>query len=431
MKKTRHVIVQQKPECRGKKKMNESLNGMVMRSVQGTGGGAEKIILRTGSLIDSAQCQLKIYSIRHAYDADYDFNECCRSRELCHCEILQTSRFNNHVYRQLLDEVEASPPDFIHAHDYKSVYFARKIGMRYGIPTIATLHGWTGHSRKERYLYYPMERRLLRSFDRVLAVSSQIRDTYLRSGGDPEKVHVILNGIDPDEFTQNSSLRDKAREQLNLNVHEDDLLLIGLGRLERQKRFDISLEAARRLRKAGQPCRLVIAGEGSQKSRLLHQITTQGLENYCHLIGHCEDVRSLYHAADILVQSSDYEGTPTVVVEAMAMQVPVVATDAGGTAELIDDSVHGRIVPCRDPQSLADAIMQTWNHRDTTAQYVFAARQRAENELSFASRTEQLLTHYKEIASPSRIAPAAARCATPQQLSNTNSLPHTHQTKCR
>jgi len=106
----------------------------------------------------------------------------------------------------------------------------------------------------------------------------------------------------------------------------------------------------------------------------------------------------VYQAFDILVQSSDYEGTPTVLVEAMALRIPVVATDVGGTSELLQDGIHGLLVPPRDPVALANAIEKTLDDRDATARQVAAARTRVEGELSFDARMRKLENIYCELA---------------------------------
>jgi len=388
--------------------MNEPIQGFVLRSVLGAGGGAEKIILRTVPLIDPSQCEIMVCGIHRTGDADYDFGQRCKKLAIDYREVEQKSVFDPLVWSQLRDIFAEKKYDFIHAHDYKAVYYARKLASHFDIPSIATLHGWTGYSWKERFLYYPLERKLLRSFDRVLAVSNQIRDTYINSGGDPKRVHVILNGISPGIFRRNPQEIAKAR--LQLQVSPDDILLLGLGRLEQQKRFDVLLQTMNLLRSQDKTnFVLVIAGEGSLKEYLQRHIDKYDLGNCCRLIGHCSDAKLLYHAADMLVQSSDYEGTPTVVVEAMAMELPIVATDVGGTAELMHDQVHGRIVPRRNPQALADAINETLNDQQTTSRYVQAARERAEKELSFASRTEQLLSHFQSQVASDNQNPADLR----------------------
>ena len=110
------------------------------------------------------------------------------------------------------------------------------------------------------------------------------------------------------------------------------------------------------------------------------------------------DVIPLHHAFDLFVQSSDYEGTPNAVLEAMAMETPIVATEAGGTAELVHDGVHGRIVPIGNVDRLIS------RHRRGAAAIRAApggwrtrARRRVEGELSFESRVRRVEAIYQEV----------------------------------
>ena len=100
----------------------------------------------------------------------------------------------------------------------------------------------------------------------------------------------------------------------------------------------------------------------------------------------------------MFVQSSDYEGTPNAVLEAMAMETPVVATDAGGTAELVIDGVHGRIVPRGSADGLSGAILELMESPDRRAQYVSAARRRVEGELSFSARMQTIHSLYRSLS---------------------------------
>ena len=103
--------------------------------------------------------------------------------------------------------------------------------------------------------------------------------------------------------------------------------------------------------------RLVIAGDGSLRGDLEAACAhARRLDDCCRLTGHVDDVASVHHALDLFVQSSDYEGTPNAVLEAMAFETPLVATDAGGTAELVTDGVHGLVVPAGSPDRLYDAL---------------------------------------------------------------------------
>jgi glycosyltransferase involved in cell wall biosynthesis len=99
----------------------------------------------------------------------------------------------------------------------------------------------------------------------------------------------------------------------------------------------------------------------------------------------------------LFVQSSDYEGTPNAVLEAMAMETPVVATDAGGTAELVIDGVHGRIVPRGSADRLSDAVLELMESPERRTDYVSAARRRVEGELSFSARMQKIHSLYRAL----------------------------------
>jgi glycosyltransferase involved in cell wall biosynthesis len=288
----------------------------------------------------------------------------------------------------------------VHAHDYKAAFYARRLARTERLIPMSTAHGWTGNSWRERLVYYPAERMILRTFSRIIAVSSEIRATLIRSGCDPRRVRVVLNGIDPREFRRAEDVASRIRA--SLGADPGDVVLGAVGRLERQKRFDVLLDAMKLLLAHRPRLRLFVAGDGSLRRDLEDQVRRLGLADRCQLLGHRPDVCEVYQAFEVLVQSSDYEGTPTVLVEAMALEIPVVATDVGGTRELLQQGIHGLLVPPRDPAALAAAIEKTLDDRRTTAERVAAARKRVETDLSFDARMRRLERIYCELASEHR-----------------------------
>jgi glycosyltransferase involved in cell wall biosynthesis len=120
------------------------------------------------------------------------------------------------------------------------------------------------------------------------------------------------------------------------------------------------------------------------------------------LLGHVDDVPLLHHAIDLFVQSSTYEGTPNAVLEAMALETPVVATNVGGTAELITHGRDGLIVPAGDMEALAAAIHSTLADSGAAASRAAAARRRVETDLSFDCRLRALESIYRELAKAGR-----------------------------
>jgi glycosyltransferase involved in cell wall biosynthesis len=166
--------------------------------------------------------------------------------------------------------------------------------------------------------------------------------------------------------------------------------------------------------------RLFIVGEGSLRATLESHAERLGVAHACRFLGHRRDPDSIYHALDVFVQSSDYEGSPNVVLEAMAFETPVVATDVGGTADLIHDQVHGLVVPRRDPQRLAHAIAQVLQDRSATKERVAAARARVEGELSFDARMRAVEHVYQELMADRRSRPAPGDAAMSRVPHETN-----------
>ena len=117
----------------------------------------------------------------------------------------------------------------------------------------------------------------------------------------------------------------------------------------------------------------------------------------CRLVGHCAEVPTFYHALDLLAQSSEYEGTPNVVLEGMALGTPVVATDAGGTADLLRDGIDGRIVPRLDTVRLSKALSDAVSNPARRRAWVQSARARVESELSFTSRMGKVEAQYERL----------------------------------
>ena len=186
--------------------------------------------------------------------------------------------------------------------------------------------------------------------------------------------------------------------QITRGVSPEDYVIGAVGRLEPQKDFGGLITAFSRLVAQVPHVRLLIAGDGSLRSALESQIERLGLQQQCRLVGHVDDVSVLHHALDLFAQSSVYEGTPNAVLEAMALETPIVATDAGGTAELARDGREALIVPYNDSAALTAALVNAIQDREARRARVRAARQRVETELSFETRLRRVETIYDALA---------------------------------
>jgi glycosyltransferase involved in cell wall biosynthesis len=141
----------------------------------------------------------------------------------------------------------------------------------------------------------------------------------------------------------------------------------------------------------------MIVGDGSRLGALRDQASSLGLGDSCLLPGNRTDIANLHHAFDLFVQSSDYEGTPNAVLEAMAFESPVVATSAGGTAEIIRHGIDGLIVPAGNPQAIVEAIELVLRDPGAARARVSSARRRVETDLSFETRMGAVEAIYDEL----------------------------------
>ena len=375
--------------------MTRPIRVLELRSVRGTGGGPEKTILLGAARSDPRRFAVTVCYLRDARDGVFSIDTKAGDLPVDYVEVLEKHSFDTSVWPRLRALVRERGIDIVHAHEYKTDLLAWLLSRFEGVTALSTVHGWTGHSSRERRFYYPLDKRVLAFFPRLIAVSSEIRQELIQTGTRPERVTTVLNGIDHRAFWRDRSKEAVVRAALGLEP--GDIAIGDVGRLEPQKRFDLLIDAVAELRTTLPNIKLLIVGEGSLRETLTAQVARLGLEGACRLLGHRTDIPSLHHAFDLFVQSSDYEGTPNSVLEAMALETPVVATDVGGTAELVRHEIDGLIVPPANLTALVRAIKTALSDRVLTAARAASARRRVETDLSFETRMATVEAIYTEL----------------------------------
>lgn len=371
-----------------------------LRSVRGTGGGPEKTIF-TGAAQSAPDIAVTVCYLRDTRDDVFSIDRRAAAMGVDYVEVRERHSFDPSIWPQLTSLVRSRGIDVVHAHDYKVNLLAWLLARTAGVVPLSTAHGYTGTSRRELMVYYPADKKVLARFPVVVAVSSGVRDALVEGGCRPDRVRVLLNGIDPAGFRRDPARRASARARYG--VGDQDFVIGAVGRLERQKRFDLLIQAFAALRERHSRIRLLVAGDGSLRHELEAMLTQHGLGGVCRLVGQVDDMVEFHHALDLLVQSSEYEGTPNVVLEAMAMETPVVATDVGGTSELMRSTVDGIIVPAGDVRALVNAVGGVLSAPGAAGARATTARQRVEQELSFESRLRRLEDIYRELAAGRRV----------------------------
>jgi glycosyltransferase involved in cell wall biosynthesis len=187
--------------------------------------------------------------------------------------------------------------------------------------------------------------------DAAICVSGDLVDELVRLGLDQTRVFYVPNGVNVEDFAMRAAAARAVASPSPLPV------VVAVGRLNEQKGIDLLVRAHAELVRRGLRHRLVVLGDGPERASLEQLVTELAVENTVELAGLVPDVVPQVATADVLCLSSRHEGFPLVLLEALAMGTPVIATDCStGVSELLDDGRYGDLVPVGSVGALADAL---------------------------------------------------------------------------
>ncbi|MGI9067134.1 MAG: glycosyltransferase family 4 protein [Pyrinomonadaceae bacterium] len=263
-------------------------------------------------------------------------------------------RFDTRVIPKLRKIVESTAPDIILTHQVKSHLLMKVSGLWKQHPWVAFHHGYTTTDRKMR-VYNRLNHWSLPTADRVITVCEAFARELSAAGVQRERIHVQHNSIRPEEIC-GSEARRALRERLG--IAKDGSLVLSVGRLSREKAHIDLLSAFTHLRENNPETQLtvVIVGEGLERASLAAAAASFCLSESVIFAGEVHNIQPYYAAADVVVLPSHSEGSPYVLLEAMAAKVPVVATAVGGVPEMVENEESALLVPARDPHAMAKAI---------------------------------------------------------------------------
>jgi glycosyltransferase involved in cell wall biosynthesis len=272
--------------------------------------------------------------------------------------------------------------DLVHAHIYASAAASALATVGTGVPLVVTEHtegAWQGrHARLLSRLIY----RRARS---VIAVSSPIRGRLLeRDGVPPEKISFIPNAVISASGRKpgtTSTLPDERREGPLVGV---------VARLQPEKGVANFLKAAARVSAACPAARFLVVGDGPLREELLRLADRLGLRERVRFLGHRADARELVGLLDVLVVPSLTEGTPLIVLEAMAAGVPLVASAVGGVTDQVRHGKEGLLIPPGDATALGDALLELLQDPDRAHRLGEAGRRRADSVFSHAAMVRKI-----------------------------------------
>jgi glycosyltransferase involved in cell wall biosynthesis len=217
---------------------------------------------------------------------------------------------------------------------------------------VATNHVWHPLTAKLR-LYQNLDAFVLRFARRVVAVSREIRQDLISRKVAPARIRVIDNGIDIGRFRR-PKLTDTLKS--SLRIGERDTVVTIVGRLSPEKGHKTFLQVARRVSSSRDHVKFLIVGDGPLSDELRTEAARLKLHEHVVFTGFRKDMPEIYAISDVIVNASSIEGLPMTILEAMASQVPVIATRIGGVPDIITDQKTGLLVDAGDVDALTTRV---------------------------------------------------------------------------
>lgn len=311
-------------------------------------------------------------------------------------------------------------PDVVHAHDWLVTHPAIALADFLSVPLVATIHA-TEAGRHSGWLSQPLNQQihsvewwLANRADALITCSASMRAEVTHLFEVPS-VAVIHNGISPRGWRPSPATVRAARAR---HSPDGDPVVVYFGRLEWEKGVHDLLAALPRIRRAFPGTRLVVAGQGRQASALVSQSRKLRVRRSVDFAGHLPDraLVALLAAADVVVLPSRYEPFGIVALEAAAAGAPLVASTAGGLAELVVDGTTGLSVTPGDVEGIASAVRKVLTDPAAAARRARAAKSRLATEFNWQGIAEQTAEVYRTAEPQARPTPGRPKIATGNQF---------------
>lgn len=281
--------------------------------------------------------------------------------------------------------------DLVHCHLSMAAVAGRLAARLAGVPVVYTQHGplefSNALSRRANLATWRFQKK-------VIAVSREVVESIDRHAGRRVPVQLVENAVATEHFSPDADRGRRLRKRLGV---PDRAPVVGTVAVFRpQKRLDEWLHVGRRLRNRHPDVRLVIVGDGPLRDPLKETAAELGLSDAVHFAGLQDDVRPYLDAMDVYLMSSGFEGLPVALLEAMAMELPVVSTAVGGILDVVDDTcgVLAEVGDCEGLAEAAAALLEDQNRRRALG---VASRWRIESRFGMHRMVRESEAIYREI----------------------------------
>lgn len=386
-------------------KASKPVRILELRGTYKGGGGPDKTILLSAARHNPGRVQIVVAYLRDPADHEFQITARAKRMGLEFHELKDRRVVDFKCIAHLRRLIKAYAIDELHAHDDKSLLYGWLLKLiTPGLRIVYTCHLLLDFHPADfdsslQYQNYLLRKRiglfLTKRFMRpIMAVSGFCKKQLVREGLNDEDILVLHNGIDVDHWRPSNGNGTLRRE---LNLGENQRLIGTVARIDKQKDFPTFLDVVERVLKELPDVRFVIVGDGKgdEIDLLKQRIEEKQLNRYVYLTGHRNDLTDVYSSFDLFLMTSDNEGLPNTVLEAMAMGVPVVSTAVAGVPELVDDGSTGFLCDIGDGKRLAEKVVALIRNDSLRKDFGEKGRHHVVDNFSFNDRVRKLEDLYE------------------------------------
>ena len=351
--------------------------------------GAERWILALMRTMDKQRLRFTLINLVDDAEESSAVVQAARQRGLECFDFVTGGKYNLFAAWRLAIWAREQQVDIIHGHGFKSDLLGLFAAKFAGCRMMTTPHGWSLEKDRKLMLYEEIDRFFFRFMDIVCPLSEALyNDAKKYSKG---HVKMIANGVDLDE------VRSFTAEAAN----NGGQYVIGyIGRMVKAKDLITLLNAAKLLSASGRRFKLTLVGDGDQLKELIQISESIGIKKFVEFTGFRSDTANFLSGFDCFVLPSLSEGTPRCIMEALALNIPVIASDIPGNRLLISHHETGLLFPVGDSQKLTECLVSFMENPDQAKKMAATGCKKVEEEYSSRKMAAEYLTVYEALVPP-------------------------------
>lgn len=329
------------------------------------------------------------------------------------------SRLNFGLLQYAIELHRKTPFDIVHAHDWMVTDAAWVMKKGFGLPMVATIHATEQgrmhgvHNDMQRYISQIEWRLTFESWEVIVNSQHMLRELQLQFKMPADKIVVIPNGIDPDQFDFEFDPEPVRRQY----VGEHQQIVLFVGRMVREKGVQVLLQAAQSILAAVPGTQFLLVGTGYYLDDLKSLANNLGISHNVHWLGYVSDhdLLRLYKAADVVVIPSLYEPFGIVALEGMAAQIPVVTSDTGGLVDFVEHNETGLTTYAGDVGSLSWGVLEVLRNKELAEHLRTTAADKVKHIYNWKVIAKRTLELYEKVLREAEVLGHDGVASTPPQ----------------